>query len=689
MSYRRAVNNHVWPYGGDGRPRSQRNEDALRVSQSALSKHMHDLRELGSWIRGSNHPAPEESAILALADPKRKPAAASPRINRFEAFGLMHEALKEKITTAACIELSKKHKYNRIFLPFMVFDDLDKALFRSTLQGNVYLRWSANDSLSSCSRSGLRGRPRITIELSSRLTRRDCSRADILGTLLHQMIHAYLLQVCGHRNAGVDINGHDLRHEHEFLAVQHTIREYFLPGELSTVHCLFGSEERLTSSRTAQRALHSDTYSNRRAHLAPARKVTAGCSSCYGRRRNITATNAEIWRMTALNNIATKKASQSSSETRSQPRQSEHNPLQYVREWVYALPSSVLTEDSNSNKKYCIITDCGLEPKFKSLPSTTDAHGTFVELEYNNLILLASNESNRQVEVFQKAHGMRYRFQPHLREDFKILGAYLTFGDFAPTKRATLQALTEQSPHFFQIAAARSELPIIMDQYRSDIPFIKATIRAVKLSYSMGYEPLAGLAQRRLYSIPYMAEDPVAVLYEIYMMGPMNSDLRKWATSWLSAQLHSSLGSYAAKYPSNLDVLKGSDKWQQSFRNLFLNSPELTQDVAALENSHAYLRSWGVSSPTSTLPNPFAPQANHPDFQAPILYSMNTWPKEIRESSPFPINRPRDWNETERSPSTWPAWGPQDGSPNHRAALPAYLPDLNQRLLDLRINGFP
>ena len=234
MLYRRAIYNQPWQQGSNRRLAPRRNEDALKVSQSVLSKHMHDLRALGSWIRGSDHPAPEESAILALVDPKRKPASVSPPINRYEAFGLMHQALKEKITTAACLDSSKKNKYQRIFLPYMVFNDLDKALFRSTLEGNVYLKWSAGDSLSICSRPGLHGRPRITIELSSRLT--YGTRADILGTLLHQMIHAYLLQVCGHRNTGVDSDGHDLGHEHDFLAVQHSVRKYFLPGEESTVH---------------------------------------------------------------------------------------------------------------------------------------------------------------------------------------------------------------------------------------------------------------------------------------------------------------------------------------------------------------------------------------------------------------------------------------------------------------------
>ena len=608
-------NKYPWP---------KRHSVAPKMSQSALRKNLHNLQSLGSWIYGSGHPAPEESAILSLTNPKLKPAAQSASIGRHEAFGLMHQAVKGKITTAACLDSSKRHKYKKEFLPFMVFHDLDKALFRSTLEGNVHLRWSNMALLSTCSRPGPHGRLRITIDLCPILISRDYSREVIIGTLLHQMIHAYLLQVCGYRSEGVDTRGHDLGHDHEFLAAQHTIREHFLPGEGPAVHCLHGSKEKLMSRGTSQRTAHRDAYYSQNAHSSQARQAAAGYSSCYDIRRRVSAADAENWRMTALTFMMAKAASPRSSEISLQPGRTTQSIFQYVDKWFCDLPSPVLIHGSSSNKKYGMITECGLNYKIQSVPRISAAHDTFVELECNSCILQISKDDSRRVENLQRAFGTKIQFVPQARQEFEILGAFLKFGDFAPTKEATLRTLTERQPRFFQIPASRSKLPTIIESYQSPIQFFMMSIRAFKLSVRLKYEPLAVLALTRLRAIPYMVEDPIAILQDIYATGPIDPHLSEWTRSWLSAPLHRSLGSYAAKYPFNISVLKHSDKYQRQFHSLLLKSSKFAQDITAIESSSAYLQSWTVPNLVSHPQSPFAQQANFESLSMPTPHSADS-----------------------------------------------------------------
>lgn len=186
----------------------------------------------GSWINGPDYPGPNTTLLRQLQDKRAAPQSSASSMELREAFGLAHEALgNDKITTIPCLGRTSQQEvyYAKLNLPFMVFDDLDTMLFRSMLRGNVYLTWAnlPTGLYARTSRPNLHGRPRITIELNLHLNR---DRATVIGVLLHQMIHAYYLQCCGHKNKGVIVKGHDLRHREEFCNLRRSIREYFLPG---------------------------------------------------------------------------------------------------------------------------------------------------------------------------------------------------------------------------------------------------------------------------------------------------------------------------------------------------------------------------------------------------------------------------------------------------------------------------
>ena len=173
-----------------------------------------------------------------------------------------------------------QYLYNPHELPFQVFDQLDKELFLGILKGNIYLAWSKlpRDYPGRTTRpgrngSGIRG-PRIMIELSKDLLKHGTS-PHILAILLHQMIHAYFLQCCGHRSEGAPGIGSDLTHHHGFSSVLYAIQDRFLKGRFPK---LWGQP----------RKTHSHP-------LFTPRKADPGSSDCYVNKKRLDRDECEIY----------------------------------------------------------------------------------------------------------------------------------------------------------------------------------------------------------------------------------------------------------------------------------------------------------------------------------------------------------------------------------------------------------
>ena len=269
------------------RPESQHNHrryDGRRVA--AVSKCFYDGSHSygiqGSWIDGPDSPTPSLAVLSNLQDEGASPRIPSPCMDLAEAFGLAHEALEAtKVTAVPCLgENFRSIHYSAHDLPFVTFGDLDKKLFRSVLCGNVYLTWARlpHGIFGRTSRVGLHGRRRITIELSLHVAD---DRAATLGVLLHQMIHAYYLQCCGHKNKGAVRKGHDLRHREEFKGLRRTIKEHFLPGErdvwdaANDLNPMFGTAGRY-------------------------HRPEAGCSDCHCRTSKAKSGDIDGWTMAAI-----------------------------------------------------------------------------------------------------------------------------------------------------------------------------------------------------------------------------------------------------------------------------------------------------------------------------------------------------------------------------------------------------
>lgn len=190
---------------------------------------------LGSWLDGPKFRGPTPESIKILVSANAAPACISPHIRIEEAYGRAYEALRHYVPRSIeCLDPMKHYLYPGKDLPFKVFNQLDRELFRSVLKGNVHLAWSSNipPNVNAVTfRKGYIQKPRISIRLAESLLEGG-NNVEILAVLVHQMIHAYYLQCCGFQNGDNKDSGYDLGHGFEFEGLLRSI-ESRLPKGIS------------------------------------------------------------------------------------------------------------------------------------------------------------------------------------------------------------------------------------------------------------------------------------------------------------------------------------------------------------------------------------------------------------------------------------------------------------------------
>lgn len=526
----------------------------------------------GSWINGPDHPAPSFALLRQLQDKGAAPQSSPSCMELGEAFGLAHEALgNDKITAVPCLGKASWQEvyYAKLDLPFMVFDDLDRKLFRSMLRGNVYLTWASlpTGSHARTSRPNLNGRPRITIELNWQLRR---NRAATLGVLLHQMIHAYYLQCCGHKNKGVIGRGHDLRHKEEFYNLSCSIREHFLPGESLVWDA-------------AKNNFPRHTWISSRYYVPE-----AGCSNCYCKSITMKKRDLDQWRDSALAltiaKIARDAASQHSSSAKTEDMTTCRS--QYVLSWLASQGGTSTADISNRSNTYCmerhgssvkhlVHSDCHLSP------------GTYITLWYDGRRYPVLKQGLRERAAISRSpffsnDTLVFPSTSSL-EGLEILVSFLESGGFAPSHSSALTASKYGCPGHHHISSPTLRGPPIMLQPEPSSPkYLGSSILAYRLATTLQFEPLKSAAIKRLYGLPHTYEDPIALLGQVYMLEPalpQEDHLRAWVRDWLT-RTTSFVAPYEALYPTNLHFLQRYPGLEPRFDRLLQSEPNLARDVS-------------------------------------------------------------------------------------------------------------
>lgn len=182
-----------------------------------------------SWLDGRSKPGPKSQNIKILKD---ETLDSQP-----------HLGLTEVMATKLAIEALDKYERKHVNvlvpqipgdylskLPFQVFDEIDKELFRGVLQRNVYLHWRSLPPYvhGKTTSAGYKCK-RVTVELNTFLIQMNAPPGLVLASLIHHMAHAYFLVCCGPRKEGSDSGMDAIGHGLGFSSLVHKIKDVFLP----------------------------------------------------------------------------------------------------------------------------------------------------------------------------------------------------------------------------------------------------------------------------------------------------------------------------------------------------------------------------------------------------------------------------------------------------------------------------
>ena len=183
------------------------------------------------WMKGETTMVPTQDDLIILKDPALKPVRDHHGFTHEQAIKLaLQYDIQRKDSSKDTGSATKQRAAQFAELPFHIFNDIDATLFSGLLKGNVYLAWAKlSRGLSGrTTRPGCQACPRIAITLSHDIIATE-HPGVLVSTLLHQMIHAYLLQCCGHKNAKVPGSGHNLAHNVDFAVMAMIIQDCISP----------------------------------------------------------------------------------------------------------------------------------------------------------------------------------------------------------------------------------------------------------------------------------------------------------------------------------------------------------------------------------------------------------------------------------------------------------------------------
>ncbi|KAL8983492.1 MAG: hypothetical protein Q9177_004964 [Variospora cf. flavescens] len=505
-----------------------------------------------SWLDGKSKPGPSKEDFAVLKNIKALPAQSCLQLSMEEAYTLAEKPLKDHSRRRmVCIDGNKPMTTaQKEKLPFQVFNELDAEYFRAALKGNVSLGWKElpRGVLSWTARASRKSNPRIRISLSPQLLRSDNGLA-VFGALIHQMIHAYYLQCCGFRNRGHTGEGHDLEHEHAFQALLKCIRE----------HC-----------RVLEGALHLSDLSMPfgRNRNASSQEPMAGTSCCYGQKKRLNDVDIQKWREAAAVKTESLKKAQKSKGTGSQDDSDFPMDMYYVHKEGTEDPPSTLDKWHYAREAYIFLCfDNRHYPVPRSLIS--------------DLTALTSSTHCKDKVFVQMPQGTS-------EGDFLTFYSFLVHGAYPPY----LKALNTQSSSF---DPTRQGPPKIKSYDPGAPTCLIRLITSFHLGTVLQYKPFRDFVLKGLYSLENTAEDPVAVLEQIYFRPKdaqhvINTDdpLRAWTRSWLATENNDpGLGQCVARSQSNLGTVRSHLRYEQ----LRVASVELAQDDNAAARNIAHKHS--------------------------------------------------------------------------------------------------
>lgn len=530
---------------------------------------------LGSWLDGLPNPEPDLDSILVLKNATAQPACSSLHLSTEEAFGRAYQAIEHyQRTKVACLAPGKRNMYPTQNLPFMVFDQLDREMFRSVLKGNVHLTWSVplpSGIYATTRKADPIKWPRITIMLSKSLS--EAPRSEVLRTLVHQMMHAYFLQCCGYQTQGGGSDGHDLCHGPEFRALLLTIgRRCYLNGHQST----FAFSNPLPIRPGSRRLLRRP---------GPRRKSWSNCYTSVSPMRGVDRIDDKNWRDMA---IAKVRSLDEEIQTLRTQQPDISRVLEFLIPFRDGVPPTKLDFPIPAKPR----SPQPSEPDFYFIdPATSIVSSPMPRSQYP-----LAPESYIELRFGSHAFPLeRDHIAPHLpwlaKSPCFFNKRILVLPPWSDsTNVVILHTFLHYTPYSSSTATPSDpvQFPIIGTYKLNSSATVKSQISVYYLALALQCIPLASYAIDTLKTLRYTHENPIAVLESIYHPPesvPQIPGFRDWTKSWLALRIPHADGweDYAAKYPTNLSVVKDHPDWQAAYVTLREKGTVLVTDLDAVE----------------------------------------------------------------------------------------------------------
>jgi hypothetical protein len=510
---------HYYPYRHDSDPESYDQHLSSQVSRPlpALALKLQDPRLKCSRNLGWNI----DWAVAFLVDhldPKNSPSAAT--------------VLRNIRARAAALD----KEGHVLEIPFRIFNKLDETLFAGHLKNAVYLelRKLPPDVSGATHTHGWGLNPnvkRVSIYLNKATLQQAKARA-LIGTLIHHMIHAYLLVACGPQVEKETAYGR-LGHGLHFGKIMTTIKK------LSDVngHPLTTLDFGHTLEQTNHRSYDEHYYQHHKPYHRRRGKEKWYCSHCCSDVAALSEGEIDGWYGMVCKPLLTLLEALRSSTVQI------YNPRQHILEDV----SRAETTPSTASNEFIY-------------------KGTPVLVPFS---LLENFYSIRR--AFEKA-GSRYLELDELIGQDTVLRFFemLHTGSYGPDPKHIL-SLGRKGP------------PVIKSPSAGE-PYLLTDIRMYKMGGVTGFDELKSAALERMYKHAVTHEDPVALLQELYGSGEPDGDLKAWTRKFLGRVPDGEWGAGSAVEPSNLVKLECDLLgWKARFYELLECSSALKYEVGRVK----------------------------------------------------------------------------------------------------------
>ncbi|KAI5367516.1 hypothetical protein Slin15195_G026460 [Septoria linicola] len=404
---------------------------------------------------------------------------------------------------------------------YMFFDTLNTTIFANKLRNVVYLRWrSMPSSLPGVTSAPkvIADVPRICIELNRTPFEDDEAEVDdLLGVMIHQMIHAFFLVCCGAQTSDATPDGRMLDGVH-FGVILMTIRDL-------TRNCIDGMLD-LIFHASKRRLVEHNMFSLPQSSLANpldppfisidprghghAEMPHDGQTHCNHDNRHVSRHEIKNWQ---------------------------------VREFSKALEADM---EAKGDK----IWDFADGETFIELDRTAaPPSATYIELVYQDE---TTSEPKRIMAKREKALRFKSLKEPlttFLKFELAIpecdLQTFRCIYDFI-NKDAYLATPADQLAQVPDVVHGKGP-PVLLyrglrfDQLslgRKDESAI-THVKVFRAAEKMKFEELMNRAIKQLYRIPITTEDPIALLRAVYNLdppstSPLHSELHRWARRFLA-----------------------------------------------------------------------------------------------------------------------------------------------------------